>query len=420
MKSIVASLVAGALALTLFSGCGAIGRGESVSVESVSMITGVYAGGTADVYAGQVVSGETAEIPKDSDKTVLEVLVEEGDMVREGDVLFTYDTEAMQLSLDKLYLDKENLENTISAAESEIKELESEKSQASSDQQLSYTLQIDSRKADIREAEYNLALKDREIEAMESSMENTEITTPLSGRVMSVGSVDGEDGEAEVSDAFVTVMDISSYRVEGRVNELNRGAVYEGMPVVIRSRVDETQTWSGVIETIDWEKPVSSGNNNMYYGMADEMTTSSQYPFYVELEDNGDLLLGQHVYIEPDQGEGVRGLMLPGWYIVDGSYVWAASSRDKLEKRTVTIGSYDPDLDEYEILSGLSYTDYIAFPDDTLSEGMGVVYYDESSFGSDEGEEEFFYAGEGDDVGTEGYISPAFEMGDDAWEGAVG
>ncbi|MGM9614200.1 MAG: efflux RND transporter periplasmic adaptor subunit [Oscillospiraceae bacterium] len=399
MKRIFSMLTVSALALGLLSGCAGGNGGETVPVESVSLITGVNIGGMADSYAGKVVSGETAELKKDDDKTVLEVLVEEGDMVSAGDVLFSYDTEAMQLSLDKLYLDRESLENTVSAAETEIAELERQKKSAPSDQQLSYTLQINSREADIREAEYNMALKDKEIEAMENSMENTEITSPISGRVMSVGSTEDTGdvmGDTGTTDAFITVMDISAYRVEGYVNELNRGAVYEGLPVCVRSRVDETAVWYGTITAIDWEKPVSGNNNNMYYSdSGNEMTSSSQYPFYVVLDNTDGLLLGEHVYIEPELGGGVSGaLMLPAWYIVDGAYVWAADGRDKLEKREVELGVYDEYLDQYEILSGLDYSDYIAFPDETLSEGMDVVYYDETSFGGGESfeiSEDFYF-----------------------------
>ena len=438
MKKIIAGLAVGALALGLLSGCAAKGGGEAVSVESVSLITGVGGAYAADSYAGKVVSGETAELKKDADKTVLEVYVEEGDMVEEGDVLFAYDMEAMQLSLDKMYLDRESYENTIAAAKSEIAELQKQRSSASSSQQLSYTLQIDARQADIREAEYNIALKDKEIEAMEASMEQTEITAPLSGRVMSAGTADdpgstygngdmGDMGETggtgSASDAFITIMDVSSYRVEGRINELNRGALTEGMRVIVRSRTDANRTWSGTIDSIDWEKPVSGSNNNMYGGMSeDEMTTSSKYPFYVVLDSTDDLMLGQHVYIEPDLGqEDGAALALPSWYIVDGAYVWAADARGRLEKRTVELGGYDPDMDTYEILSGLDYTDYIAFPEEGLTAGTAVVYYDESSFG---GEEEFT----GEEGGFEGdfgdglYGGEGFPIEDGAVfeEGAVG
>lgn len=431
MKKIIAGLAIGALALGLFSGCAARDGGEAVSVESVSLITGVGGAYAADSYAGKVVSGETAELKKDADKTVLEVYVEEGDMVEEGDVLFAYDMEAMQLSLDKMYLDRESYENTIAAANSEIAELQKQRSSASSSQQLSYTLQIDARQADIREAEYNIALKDKEIEAMEASMEQTEITAPLSGRVMSAGTADdpgsaygdggmGDMGEmggtGSASDAFITIMDVSSYRVEGRINELNRGALTEGMRVIVRSRTDADRTWSGTIDSIDWEKPVSDSNNNMYGGMSeDEMTSSSKYPFYVVLDSTDDLMLGQHVYIEPDLGqEDGEALSLPSWYIIDDSCVWAADARGRLEKRTVELGAYDPDTDTYEILSGLDYSDYIAFPQEGLTAGTAVVYYDESSFG---GEDEFFaedYGGEDfEDDGT------FFYDGDFYAEGAV-
>ena len=434
MKKLIAGLALCALALGLFSGCAAKKGGEAVSVESVGLITGVGNVGAADSYAGKVVSGETAEVKKDANKTVLEVFVREGDMVQEGDVLFSYDMEAMQLSLDKLRLDRESYENTIAATQNEISELKRQRSSASSSQQLSYTLQIDSREADIREAEYNIALKDKEIEAMEASMEQTEIAAPISGRVMSAGEADdpgdayGDDWtggtDGSTSDAFITIMDVSSYRVEGRINELNRGALTEGMRVIIRSRVDD-RTWSGTIDSIDWEKPVSDSNNNVYIygGNEDEMTQSSKYPFYVMLDGMDGLMLGQHVYIEPDLGQTDGPVLaLPGWYIVDGSFVWAADARGRLEKRSVELGAYDPDMDTYEILSGLTPADYIAFPQDGLSAGMAVVYYDESSFGGEDDffEGDVFYGDESDFEGDVFYGDESDFNGDVFYEDAYG
>lgn len=387
MRRLITIFILCAAALALFAGCSAQEQ-ETAAVQSVSMITGAGSVGIVDRYAGLVVSGETAEIEKDEDKTVLEVYVEVGDMVEEGDLLFSYDMEALQLSLDKLYLEKESFENTITAAENEIEELEKQKANASSSQQLSYTLQINSRQADIREAEYNLALKEREIVAMEEDMENTDIASPLAGRVMSVTDEENTDMYGEPSDSFITVMDVSSYRIEGNINELNLYSLPEGTSVLVRSRMDETQTWTGVVESIDWENPVTGNTNNMIYmGEEDEMTTSSKYPFYIALDSTDGLILGQHVYIEPDYGqEAATGMMLPAYYIVDADttpWVWAASDSGKLEKRSLSLGIYDEMLDQYEVLSGLTAQDYIAFPDDTLSAGMAVSYFDESSFGDE-------------------------------------
>ena len=118
---------------------------------------------------------------------------------------------------------------------------------------------------------------------------------------------------------------------------------------------------------------------------------SSKYPFYVALESTDGLLLGQHVYIEPDYGqdavEDADTIHLPSWYLCDiegNPYVWAQSGSGKLEKRNVTLGSYDDMMDTYVIESGLTPDDYIAFPDETLSAGMTCVTYDESNFASDD------------------------------------
>jgi len=95
-------------------------------------------------------------------------------------------------------------------------------------------------------------------------------------------------------------------------------------------------------------------------GSSDDQTTSTSYPFYVELDSSDGLMLGQHVYIERDIGQDEQkdGLWISDYYIVDADtnepYVWAANDKKKLEKRYVTLGKHDDDLEEYEIVDGLT------------------------------------------------------------------
>ncbi len=388
MKQWTAAGLAALLCLGLAACGGQSAEGTEVTVESVAAIAKAGSVGVVDRYAGLVVSGQTAKIQRDENKTVLEVLVAEGDTVAAGDLLFTYDSQAMAFELEKLKLEYEGFGNTISAAYAQIEELEDQRDNASSSQQLAYTLQIQTAQADIREAEYNRTLKEREIANMEASMAAVEVRAPIAGRVMSVAELEDENSNMYMSgsdsDAFITIMDVTTYRVEGQVNEMNAGSIQEGMDIVIRSRMDETQTWPGRIESIDWENPVQGNDNGMYYvGETDTMTQSSKYPFYVSLGSKDGLILGQHVYIEPDYGaEEKTGLWLPGYYLIDGgAEVWAAGSRDSLERRTLVLGEYDFETDEYQILSGLSETDYIAFPDPSLEEGLPVAYWDEETAG---------------------------------------
>ena len=387
------SLILCVLLTASLSACG--GEEETVAVQAVSMIA---AGGSmVERCAGKVVSGETAKLQKDADKKVLEVLVKEGDMVEEGDTLFRYDAAAMELDLEKLKLELQGLENTIVTASADIEELEKQKAMVYVTNQLSYTIQIDSKKADLREAEYNKVIKEREIANMETALQATDITSPISGRVMSVNesASAGAGGEGQ-GDAFITVMDVSRYRVEGTLNELNLGTLFEGMNVLVRSRMDEDAVWQGVIESIDWENPVTGNGNQMYYiGPTDEMTSSSKYPFYVTLDNVEGLILGQHIYVEPDYGQTNRseGLWLPAWYIsdVDSSpWVWAANGRDRLEKRSVVLGEEDAELGLWQITGGLELTDYIAFPPESLRAGQSVDRFSEQRFGGE------VYASDGD------------------------
>ena len=89
------------------------------------------------------------------------------------------------------------------------------------------------------------------------------------------------------------------------------------------------------------------------------MTQSSNYPFYVQLDGTNGLMLGQHVYVEPDIGqqEVKTGIWLSDYFINDvdsNPYVWADDGNGKLEKRSVTLGTHDENMMEYQITDGLN------------------------------------------------------------------
>ena len=177
------------------------------------------------------------------------------------------------------------------------------------------------------------------------------------------GGITNPDGTQ--STTYITILADGDYRVKGSVSEQNIYELSEGMPVIVRSRVDENQTWSGTISSIDTQ--AESNNNNMYSSSGE---SASSYAFYVDLASIDGLMLGQHVTIEMDYGQGTpkEGIWLSSGWITqqeDGTaYVWAAKSGGaRLEQRTVELGEYDSNMDEYQILSGLETSDYLAWPD---------------------------------------------------------
>ena len=219
-------------------------------------------------------------------------------------------------------------------------------------------------------------------------LENSDVVSKVSGIVQSINDNAGDVDESGEIIPYITLIETGSYRVKCTVSELDVNSVREGSPVIIRSRVDDS-TWTGSVEYIEWDNPVQQQNDFMN---PEGSNSASKYPFYVTLDSTDGLIMGQHVYVEPDLDQGME-MMLPEYYIMDAEgdpWVWAANRRDKIEKRPVELGEYDPMLCCYEIISGLSAEDYIAFPDENVSSGDAVTHEEiiEDSE-SMEGEENF-------------------------------
>ena len=173
-------LIAAVLLLSILSGCGKQPAGEA-SVQSVSMICGIGSVGRVDRFAGVVNPRSETEIKKDEEKTIAEVRVQAGDEVIAGQVLFTYDMEQVQFNLEKARLELEQLKNTVTAKQNEKTALEKEKASVGADQQLSYTLEIQEADAAILETNYNISLKEKEIQKMEDALNNLEVKSPVNG-----------------------------------------------------------------------------------------------------------------------------------------------------------------------------------------------------------------------------------------------
>lgn len=388
MKQTIASAAALCLALGLvLTGCGS--KDKAVYVQQVSSLTGVS---SQDRFSGLVVSENLTEIKKDSDKQVAELMVKEGQDVKEGDALFTYDTDQLQLNADKLDLEREQLSSSLEDYQTQIGELEREREKVGANQKLQYTIQIQSAQVSLKEAELNLKTKEAELEKAKQLLENATITSPVAGRVQSINE-SGTDSQGNPA-AYITIQQAGAYRVKGTIGELQKGAISEGDRIKLTSRLDSSKTWLGTVTLVDYENPVKNENNN-YISSSDSGESASKYPFYVELDSIDGLIMGQHLYMERYvEGEDASGVIVSSAYICyedDGSaYVWAENSRSKLEKRAITLGDYNENTDNYQVTDGLSETDYIAFPDEQYchvgapTSHTPVIYEDEQENGAAE------------------------------------
>lgn len=361
-KKWMAGLCALCLGLSL-AGCGSNNKVYVQSVETLANIGGIAPG---DRFSGLVVSENVTEIKKDGEKTVKELLVKEGQDVKKGQALFSYDTEELQLSLDKQRLEQEQLAASIENYKSQIKTLEQAMGTVDGTTKLQYTIEIQSTQVDLKEAQIKLKTKENEVKKSEELLKNATVTAPVDGRVQNIS--EGETDRNGQPLPYITIQQIGSYRVKGVLNELQRGAIAEGSKMEILSRTKPEQKWTGTVALVDYENPSQGSDMDRYMGMnSNEMTSSSKYPFYVDLDSTDGLMLGQHVYlqIQTEQGQ-TSGSSISSAFICyneDGSaYVWAEKG-GKLEKRPVVLGEYNAMADAQEITEGLSLDDYIAYPD---------------------------------------------------------
>ena len=365
-RSAIAALAC-ALCLTL-AACGSSGNAVYVqSVERLAALGGIAPG---DRFLGLVVSEHTAEITKDGERTIEELLVKEGDDVKEGQALFSYDTEELQLNLDKKNLEAAQLQSTIETSQEKIKTLERERAGLTGTAKLQYTVEIQSAQVDLKEAELKLKTKEDEVKKAEELLNNATVVSPINGRVQKIDENGSTDSNGKPA-AYITIQQSGSYRVKGVLGELQRGSLKEGDKVKLTARSGSADTWTGTVTLVDYENPSQGSDMDRYYGnSSDEMTTASRYPFYVALDSTAGLMLGQHLYIELDYGTDVTpGVGVSASFVCyneDGSaYVWAEKN-GKLEKRNVTLGEYDAMTDVQKITEGLSVDDYIAYPDPEL------------------------------------------------------
>lgn len=377
----------------------AAASGEVAYVTKISTLLGEDSG-VLNRFAGVVEPQETVKVNIENNRTVTEVKVKVGDEVKKGQLLFEYNLSSIQDSLKEAQLSLDRLKNEALSLNAQIATLEKEKKKANKNNQLSYTIEIETNKMNLKKNEYDQVSKQAEIDKLQAATTNTEVRSEIDGVIQKIdtsklGSDDGDtldnsmgaDSGSDSSDnSFITILSTGAYRIKGQVNEQNRNTVVPGSAVIVRSRVDENQIWHGTMGAVD-EQNSTNSNNSYTFGSSggDDTTSSSNYPFYVTLDSSEGLMLGQHVYIEMDEGqeEQKKGIWLGDYYIVDADtdspYVWAVDSKGRLEKRAVVLGQHDDNLSEYEIADGLTEDDSIAFPSESLVEGMSTKDVSEMS-----------------------------------------
>ena len=362
----------------------------TVPVSQVSMLRAASL--SSEKFAGVVVSENAVKIPREMEKTVAELYVKQGDTVQAGQKLFSYDSEELGLTLDRQELDLERLKAGADEKEKQIAEVQKELNSAKGDNRTALNIQLRQLKADLTQAKFDRQAKQREIDATKKMLENVDVVSPIDGTIRKIDEANAE--------TYLLIQQAGAYRIRGSLNELSlKAGLMQGSEVTVVSRLDDTVTWKGTVTEVDYNNTVGGENGSagaMSGGMMGSVmiggngmmggSGSTSYPFYVTLESTEGLLLGQHVYIRLGGAQEPDGrVLVPTPYLLgigeeeigSTAQVLTPGSDGRLEKRPVTLGEYVAAIDCYEILNGLSETDYLADP--TSSEAREGAMTDQRS-----------------------------------------
>ncbi len=336
---------------------------STIYVQKVSSLTGSF--NTQNRYSGIVESQDTLDIAQDASKTITNFYVEVGQEVKKGDKLFTYDVSEAQNAIQQKQLDIEAQNNEITAQNNTISDYNEELKNGGD--KIEIQARINDANYAIRQAQNTIKATQTEITQLNNQIHNSTVTSTIDGIIKEVNIDGGTDANGNTK-PIISITQTGEYRIKGTLTEM--GMLSEGSDVIVRSRIDEDKVYTGTITKVDTDP--QTDNNNYYTNSSDAAT---KYPFYVSLDTSDGLMLGQHVYIELNNGQNTlkSGIWLDSSFICyddnQNPYVWV-SEKDHLKKRNIQIGDIDDETYTTQITSGLQNTDYIAWPDETFQEGL--------------------------------------------------
>lgn len=208
---------------------------------------------------------------------------------------------------------------------------------------------------EIDELNYNIKIGKAELAIMKKEADNGEVVAEFDGTVTSVLE---PENAAAMNAPMVKVSGGGGFYVEGSVSELDLATIQVGQTVTVTSW-DTYMTYEGTVVEIG-QYPTDEGNYDSYGA-----SNVSYYPYKVFIDESADLQEGYYVSMTYQAQTSEEGVMyLENAFVLTengASYVYVRGEDGLLEKRQIQVGDNSNGY-MTKIASGLSQTDYIAFP----------------------------------------------------------
>jgi RND family efflux transporter MFP subunit len=304
------------------------------------------------VITGSIQPERKADLRAEVSAVVLQVLKENGDPVKRGDVLVKLDETAIH---DSLLSAQESLRAATQALEQSQRALARLKTLRESG--MTSAQALDDAEVRRNSAQSELSAARARVAAAQQQVTRTVVRAPFDGIVSDRKVSPGDT--AAIGKELLKVIDPASMRFEGRVSADKIAAVKVGQPVMFRVNGYGEQKFSGIVKRIDPSANDITRQVEVLVGFAGE-----NRPRVAGLYAEGRI-----------DAELSDALMLPESALVrdgDKTYTWKVKG-NALAKADLAMGTRDPRTGSFEVKGGLAAGDMVLrHPNSSLKDGQKV------------------------------------------------
>ena len=321
------------------------------SEDLITVRSGTLASGP--VITGSIQPERRADLRAEISAVVLNVLKENGESVKRGDLLVRLDDTSIRDGMTSAEAAARSAAQSFDQAEKQLQRLKTLRgSGMASMQQLEDTeIRRNNAQSDL------IAAQARAVQARQQ-LQRTEVRAPFAG-VVTERKVSAGD-TAQIGKELLKVVDPTSMRFEGYVSADRISSVKVGQPVAFRINGYNQQTFNGTVKRVDPAANPTTRQVEVLVGFVD-----SSQPRVSGLYAEGRIEAGSS-----------QVLMIPDAALVrsgDKAYTWRIKD-SKLAKTSLVIGERDPRRGDFTVLGGLADGDQVVRnPISTLKDGQKVV-----------------------------------------------
>lgn len=291
------------------------------------------------VITGSVQPERKADLRAEVSAVVLQVLKENGDVVKRGDVLVKLDETAIRDSLNSAEAASRAAKQALDQAERQVERMKTLRTSGMTSAQAMDDSEVRRNNA----ASDLAAARTRAVQARQQ-LQRTLVRAPFDG-VVSERKVSAGD-TASVGKELLKVIDPTSMRFEGRVSADRIATVKPGQAVSFRINGYAGQEFRGVVKRVDPAADEITRQVEVLVGFA----PGAAQPRVSGLYGEGRI-----------EAETASALMLPEGALVkagDSAFAWRLQDRT-LNKVGVKLGPRDARSGQYEVRSGLAAGDTV-------------------------------------------------------------